>query len=98
MKIKLLEYGADDTLPRKEDVFFAVKFNFIIWHVIVNFAIVMCLRNNDKIYTSWGERNTAATKYFGEIVFLQKWKTLSIIQIVTNSYNSSLNGFKDIWH
>ena len=49
----------------------------------------------------WGERNTAVTTYFGEIVFcffLQKWKPFSIIQIVTNFYNSSLNGFKDIWH
>ena len=51
------------------------------------------------IYMSWGERNTAVTTYFGEIVFfLQKWKPFSIIQIVTNSYNSSLNSFKDIWY
>ena len=45
---------------------------------------------------SWGERNTAVTTYFGEIGFLQKWKPFSIIQIVTNFYNSSLNGFKDV--
>ena len=39
------------------------------------------------------------TTYFGwNCFFLQKWKPFSIIQIVTNFYNSSLNGFKDIWH
>ena len=36
--------------------------------------------------------------FFFFFFFLQKWEQFSMIQIVTNSYNYSLNGFKDIWH
>ena len=43
------------------------------------------------------------TEYCGNYIFwwncfFYKNGNLSIIQIVTNFYNSSLNGFKDIWH
>ena len=55
-------------------------------------------RTRSNFYTSWGERNTAVTTYFGEIGFFTKMEPFSIIQIVTNSYNSSLNSFKDIWN
>ena len=59
--------------------------------------VVMSKFNNPKnIIKSWGERKTAVSHVFAKIGFLQKWKVLRLIHILSNACGSALNTFKAI--